>query len=244
MPRGVEFVHRSMADGCVEIVFSFKGAFDEVTPTGRIESSTLASIQAQSTRYKRYATHESFGIFGAYLYPFALPRLFGYPAYDFTNASIDLESVIGRDGRTLDERMIAAESNERRVEIVSEFLLARLRENARDLPPVHRAVHSMLAAKGCVNIASLARDHAVSTRQFERRFKEVAGLSPKLYSRIVRFQAATQYRMNGHRDLTDIAYACGYYDQSHFINDCREFSGYSPKEYFWNSAEGTQYMDA
>jgi len=240
---GEEFVHRSMADGCVEIVFSYKGAFDEITPTSRIRSSTLASIQAQTTRYRRYATDESFGIFGAYLFPFALPKLFSYPAYDFTNAATDLESVIGVNGRELDERMMTAENNERRVEIASEFLLARLKTSTRELPLTHLAVHSMLRANGNVNIASMARDHAVSTRQFERRFKEMAGLPPKLYSRVVRFQSATEHKLSGTRNLTDIAYACGYYDQSHFINDFREFSGYAPKEYFWNNAEGTQYMN-
>ena len=240
---GDEFVHRSMADGCVEIVFSYRGVFDEVTETGSIESSILASVQAQSTSYRRYSTGKGFGIFGAYLYPFSLPKLFSLPASDFTNVSLDLESVIGLDARRLDERMHAAATNELRVAIACEFLTARLAKNSRDLPQIHLAVLSMLAAKGDVRIAAMAREFAVSTRQFERRFKEFAGLSPKLYSRVVRFQAATQYRVDGVRDLTEIAYACGYYDQSHFINDFREFSGYTPKEYFWNPAEGTQYMD-
>ena len=57
----------------------------------------------------------------------------------------------------------------------------------------------------------------------------------------MRFQAATQHKTGEKVDLTDIAHNCGYYDQSHFINDFREFSGYTPKEYFWNIAEGTQY---
>jgi len=90
----------------------------------------------------------------------------------------------------------------------------------------------------------MARRHSLSTRHFERKFKEFAGLSPKLYSRIIRFQAATQHKLTGIRDLTKIAYACGYYDQSHFINDFREFSGYTPKEYFWSEADGTQYINS
>lgn len=240
---GEEFVHRSMADGCVEMVFHYRGSFDEITENGTIDTSPQASIQAQSTTYRRFLTGESFGIFGAYLYPFAIPKFFSFPASDFTNISPDLESVFGFDGRRLDERVASATDNEERVSIVSNFFRAKLNAAKRDLPPIFRSVHSIIDAKGAVNIPELAREQTVSTRQFERRFKEIAGLSPKLYSRVVRFQAATQYKMNGNRDLTEIAYACGYYDQSHFINDFREFSGYSPKEYFWNEAEGTQYMD-
>lgn len=240
---GEEFVHRSMADGCVEMVFHYRSAFDEITPADRIEASPLASIQAQSTGYRRFVTGESFGIFGIYLYPFAIPKLFSYPASDLTNISPDLESVFGTEARLLDERIFTAPDDLTRVAVANDFLLGKLAASRRDLPGIYRAVHSVIDEKGCINIVAMARKYSLSTRQFERRFKELAGLSPKLYSRIVRFQAATQFRLTGVRDLTLIAHECGYYDQSHFINDFREFSGYTPKEYFWNEAEGTQYMD-
>lgn len=241
---GEEFVHRSMADGSVEVVFHYRGRFDELDLKGEAESSPLSNIQAQSTAFRRFLARESFGIFGCYLYPFAIPRLFSLPASDLTNTSPDLESVLASGGRRLEQQVIAAADNEKRVEIVSRFLQERLYATNRELPIVHRAIHSVLDAKGRVNIIKLAREHSLSTRQFERKFKEFAGLNPKLYSRVIRFQSATQHKLTGIRDLTEIAYACGYYDQSHFINDFRQFSGYTPKEYFWNEAEGTQYMNA
>ncbi len=240
---GEAFVHRSMADGCVEMVFHYRSAFDEITANERIEASPLASLQAQSTRPRRFVTGQSFGIFGIYLYPFAIPRLFAYPASDFSNISPDLGSIFGTEAALLDEQMLSAPNNLSRVGVANDFLLSKLRTSRRELSTVHLAVHSVIDAKGNISVADLAGEHSLSTRQFERKFKEFAGLSPKLYSRIVRFQAATQFKLNGERDLTKIAYESGYYDQSHFINDFREFSGYTPKEYFWNDAEGTQYMD-
>ena len=242
--RGKEFVHRSMADGCVEVVFHYRASFDEVDPEGDRTFSPISSIQAQSTAFRRFSTSKSFGIFGAYLYPYAIPRLFAYPASDFTNISPDLESVFGNEGRLLEEEMVTSVDNEARVAIVTRFLESKLSISMRELPSVHHAIHSVLDAAGDVRITELAREHDLSTRQFERKFKELAGLNPKLYSRVARFQAATQHKFAGERDLTEIAYACGYYDQSHFINDFRQFSGYTPKEYFWTNAEGTQYMDA
>lgn len=240
---GEEFVHRSMADGCVEMVFHYQAEFDELDAVGITASSPISSIQAQSTGFRRFVTRKNFGIFGAYLYPYAIPRLFSYPATDFTNISPDLRSVFGVEGRLLEEQIITARNNTDRVAVVSRFLERKLFGSQRELSPIYRAVNTIIDAGGDVKVATLARDHQLSTRQFERKFKELAGLSPKLYSRVVRFQAATQHKMNGSRDLTDIAYACGYYDQSHFINDFRQFSGYTPKEYFWDTAEGTQYMD-
>ena len=240
--RGEEFVHRSMADGCVEVVFHYRASFDEVDAEGDRTFSPISSIQAQSTAFRRFSTNKSFGIFGAYLYPYAIPRLFAYPASDFTNISPDLESVFGSEGRLLEEEMVTSVDNDARVAIVTRFLESKLSISMRELPSVHHAIHSVLDAAGYVRITELAREHDLSTRQFERKFKELAGLNPKLYSRVALFQAATQHKFAGERDLTEIAYACGYYDQSHFINDFRQFSGYTPKEYFWTTAEGTQYM--
>ena len=152
--------------------------------------------------------------------------------------------MFGREGKFLEERMIAAADNRTRIEIVSRFLEDRVRSNDRELPPLYRSIGKVLHADGDIKIADLASEHGLSLRQFERKFKEFAGINPKLYSRVVRFQAATRHKLEGIRDLTEIAYASGYYDQSHFIKDFRQFSGYTPKEYFWNEAEGTQYMNS
>ena len=241
--RGDEFVHRSMADGCVEMVFHYLGEFDEIEAAGTRIDSPFSNVQAQSTMFRRFSTRASFGIFGAYLYPYAIPRLFAFPAYDLTNISPDLGSVFGRAGSQLEERIITAVDNPERIRILSSFLIDRLRAPHRDLPPIRHAIDAVLEADGDVRVSDLARHHGLSLRQFERKFKEFAGLSPKLYSRVARFQAATRHKFAGVRDLTEIAYACGYYDQSHFINDFRQFSGYTPKEYFWADAEGTQYMN-
>ena len=241
---GEEFVHRSMADGCVEMVFHYRAKFDEIDSEGLRLDSPAATIQAQSTSFRRFSTSESFGIFGVYLYPYAIPRLFAYPASDFTNISPELDSVFGIDGKRLEEQMVSAMNNETRVETASRFLEEKLNTSNRELPPIYRAIDVVIAAAGDTKITELARQHELSTRQFERKFKEFAGLNPKLYSRVARFQAATQHKLAGVRDLTEIGYACGYYDQSHFIKDFRQFSGYTPKEYFWDTVEGTQYMNS
>jgi AraC-like DNA-binding protein len=241
---GEEFTHRSVADGSVEMVFHYRGAFSELTAAGETAASTRANIQAQSTGYRRFVGRESFGIFGVYLFPFAIPRLFSLPASELTDISPDLEDVLGIEAARLDEMIGLAQDNEKRVRIASQFLVGKLDSGSWDVFPVNHAVKRIMDAKGAVDVLSLARDLTLSRRQFERRFKEVAGLSPKLYSRVIRFQAATQFKVSGFTDLASIAYECGYYDQSHFTNDFRRFSGYTPKQYFLSDAEGTQYLDA
>ena len=241
---GGQFVQRTLADGCVEIVFHYRTTFDEIAADGSAELSPFSNIQAQSTAHRRFAARGSFGIFGTYLYPFAIPRLFGRSAAEFTNASPDLRSAFGREADPLNDRIAEAANNAERVRVMGEYLTGKLDRSPRELPIVHRAVRDIIAAGGTEPVGSLAARYGISKRQFERLFKDVAGLAPKLYSRVARFQAAARQRAAGVRDLAEIAHACGYYDQSHFINDFREFSGFTPGEYFLNDAEGTQYMEA
>ena len=83
----------------------------------------------------------------------------------------------------------------------------------------------------------------ISQRQLERTFKEYAGFSPKTFARILRFQSATNHYGTTKKTLTEIALDCGYYDQSHFIHDFSQFSGYTPSEYFLGVPEGIEYRE-
>jgi AraC-like DNA-binding protein len=80
-----------------------------------------------------------------------------------------------------------------------------------------------------VRISGLLNYLGVSERPFERRFRDAVGVSPHQYLRILRFQEAVRLlRMGQFRKMSDLASDLGYADQSHFIKEIREFSGYTP----------------
>ena len=62
-----------------------------------------------------------------------------------------------------------------------------------------------------ISVTELASVACLSKKQFERLFNELVGANPKEYARVVRFQNQ-----------------CGYADQSHFIREFKQFSGYTP----------------
>ncbi|MEP6923401.1 MAG: AraC family transcriptional regulator [Pyrinomonadaceae bacterium] len=235
------YVHRSLADGCVEIVFHYKTVFDEITFDEKREKSFASGISGQSQKFRRFVTDKNFGIFGAYLYPYAVPLLFSFSAADLSNQMLSLDEFLGKEARELEERMMAAPDNYHRAKIISDFLENRIRQNKKQNSRIIRAVNQIIHSKETVDVRTLALECGFSTRQFERKFKELAGFSPKLYQRIMRFQSAANKYGSEYPSLTEIAYDCGYYDQSHFINDFKEFSGYNPKHYFGGNAEGVQW---
>jgi AraC-like DNA-binding protein len=241
--NGRPYIYRSMADGCAEMIFHYKGHFIEIEPEKPdkvLNKQPLSLIHSQSDYIKEFKTAESFGIFGVYFYPFALPVLFSLPSYDFINQTINLQSLLGSEGKELEEKIMTAPDNNRRVEIVSAFFEKKLvKSKIRDYT-IHSAIKEAIHTKGLENVSMLAEKFNYSVRQFERKFKEYSGFNPKLYLRIIRFGNALKEYNNNNKSLTEIAYKCGYYDQSHFIHDFKLFSGYYPKEYFKGQREDAE----
>lgn len=233
-----------MADGCAELFFHYNGIFEEIENNGKRELSVSSGIQGPSNYFKRFSINKGFGMFGTYLYPFAVNRLFSLPVTMLTNQMPDLPTFLGNEGAILEERIMTAADTKQRVKIMVDFLERKLIKSNSVIHPVFNAIRQVLYSKGHLRINELSSQYFLSNRQFERRFKEFAGLSPKLYTRIIRFQAASNEYGNKNKSLTSIAYDCGYYDQSHFIHEFKEFSGLDPRQYFSGSTEATKWIDA
>ena len=74
-------------------------------------------------------------------------------------------------------------------------------------------------------------------------FKEHVGVTPKVFLKIIRFQKALQ-EIETHKTVnwTSIAFESGYYDQAHFINDFKEFSGFTPNQYLKMQSDFANYI--
>jgi AraC-like DNA-binding protein len=237
----VPYVYRSMADGCPELLFHYKGLFREVPPTPSVGSSRL-TLHAQSSRFARYQIQEDFGIFGAYLYPFATEALLGIPADALSDTETSLEGLLGSPGRVLEERLLDCGTQWERHQILSGFLTAALRRRRPRGEAIHECVKKVIEQKGIVDISLLAQEQNLSARQFQRKFRKAAGYSPKRYTRILRFMEVASRDRADFSSLTALAYAHAYYDQSHFIHEFKAFSGYAPREFFSGTPEGREWL--
>jgi len=175
--------------------------------------------------------NEYFGIFGVHLYPHAFPQLFRLPANELSNHYTTINSVLGKEGEILEDKMMLASNNPQRAKLVSTFLEARLKNERTEHSSISSAITAIVNSYHTTSVQALADGNFLSLRQFERRFKELSGFSPKSFLRIMRFYSVLN-KDSQHKSLTEIGIACGYYDQSHFIHDFQKFSGITPKEYF------------
>lgn len=225
------YVHHAYAYPCPELIFCYKGHFKY--GAGHNEDKTFASgIFGQTETFSRVTlNNEDFGILGVYLYPHAFPQLFRLPANELTNQHADINSLLGKDGEVLEEKIMLASNIHQRIKLVSDFLQTRLKNVRTEHTGISSSIKAIVNAYQTSLVKTLADTNFLSLRQFERRFKELSGFSPKSFLRIARFNSVLNKDFQ-HKSLTEISMECGYYDQSHFIHDFQKFSGISPKAYF------------
>jgi AraC-like DNA-binding protein len=160
-------------------------------------------------------------------YPFV-----GLPAGELQDLTEPLDTFWGSAAEALRTRVLEAQSDASRFNIVERLLLARL----RSAPPRSAAVAFALAQfqdpSRLVSVGDVVARTGMSAGRFIAEFRDQVGLAPKTFCRVTRFrQVIGRIAQSTDIDWTETALSCGYYDQAHFIHDFRTFSGISPSGY-------------
>ena len=170
-------------------------------------------------------------IMGVHFKPGGAFPFFKVPSGELHNARLSLDALWAGRAAELRERLLEASTAAARFQTLEKFLLA---ETVRPLAQ-HPAVAFALRAFQDVSplsVSAVVERTGWSQRRFIEVFRDEVGLTPKLFSRVVRFQQVVR-KVHRQRqvDWAVVAVDCGYYDQAHFINDFQIFSGFSPTTY-------------
>jgi AraC-like DNA-binding protein len=155
------------------------------------------------------------------------------PVADLGNRRVPLGEALGASGRRL-ERGLAAVAGDAgaHIELVEDYLSARLPDPDPRYELVSEVVAEMLSAAPGTTVAELAERHAVSPRNLQRLFREYVGVGPKWVLKRYRVHEAAERIAAGEvEDGAALAADLGYADQSHFIADFSAQVGRSPGEY-------------
>jgi AraC-like DNA-binding protein len=112
---------------------------------------------------------------------------------------------------------------------LQQFINDQRQNSQPDLRTIRAAGALIYATHGHARMHDIALQCAISTSQFERHFKQLTGISPKTFARLVRFEAIRDsLTVTPESSLVDLAYRYGYTDQAHFIHDFKAFAGRTP----------------
>jgi len=208
---------RVLPDGCVEWIFHFGSPFRS-TIAGNWERQPRSFVVGELTRFLLLQpTGDAYRFL-----PFALS--------DFTDSTVPTGDVWGHEGIHLEEAMLEARTDRQRQQLVEEFLLKQL-FTTTPRPRFDAAVKEIIRTRGQTRVHEVANGVGWSSRQLERDFGASLGLSPKSFSRIMRFQNLLRLVGEGAlREWANLAIEGGYADQPHMVREFREFAGHTPAE--------------
>lgn len=223
---------RVVPTGYVELTFHFANHLLKRKLTDEMQPGII--ICGQKTDYFDVLPTGKISMLSVQFYPHSAGLFFDLPINELKNETLDLNIIIGSTARELEEQLYALSTLEDKVKHIESFLLRRMSRKADyTWNRIFHNINLINLSNGMITTDRLASEACLSRKQHERIFKQMVGLSPKQFLKVVRFQH-TLYAHQQHplESLTELAYRCGYYDQSHMINDFRELSGKTPKQYF------------
>ena len=163
--------------------------------------------------------------------PGGLYRLLGIPMQELLQVeAFNASDFLGNLIIELQNQIWESENFLQMVHQIEEALL-KFSKRLKEKLPIDQVLQNMLQAGGLMSMDQAASDACLSIRQFERQFKQRIGLSPKFYSRLIRFSNAWILKENQPNiTWTAIAHQTGYFDQMHLIRDFKEFAAVNPKQ--------------
>ncbi|MFE5669994.1 helix-turn-helix domain-containing protein [Agromyces sp. NPDC056523] len=169
---------------------------------------------------------------GVHFRPWGLAPFLPMSAAELCDRPATVEQIWGRPAVAgLRHRLTSAETPDEMLLLLEEELARRLR--AIDGLDLVRQMSSAIAETGgAVPISDLGVASRASSTYLAKRFKEVVGVTPKRLARSYRFTATVlALDVAAPIDWGDVAAGAGYFDQSHFVHEFREFTGLTPTRY-------------
>lgn len=241
----------------IESIFHFKHfmpdhSIERVVPTGHLfilfeldgfERSTFdnETLEPNSTyqkvwisgvhrNYISISAHENSEMFVIQFKPYGAYPFFHFPIEQLNDRVVHTEEFFGAELITLRESLCKAESSQDKFQLAEAWLDARFDPKAA--PPEELVNHHQeLQEQPTLNGQAITH-YPHSQKHLIDQFKKYIGLTPKYAHRMMRFNEILK-RMQQKEKIAwaQIAYECGFTDQSYFIKEFRHFSGFNPQEF-------------
>ncbi len=224
--ESIPTVQKIIPDGFSEIIVHYGDPYKiKLKDSWQIQAPLLFSNQI--SKYFFLENTGTTGMLGIKLHPTAFYEIFQTGMEHLTDQVLALDSLVDISGL---KSIQQTESIESIVQLAENWLISYL-NNVVPQTKIRICLDTIFSSHGMVDVNDLANNVQLSTRQLERQFKKVIGLTPKFYYRIIRFNYIFEV-MKEHKDSwVRTALQSGYFDQSHFIKNFKEFTGEEPSAY-------------
>ncbi len=201
----------------------------EYTSTKKKKEHIPVVLYGQFTEVTNRVIGNNFLVFQIVFYPGALYKLLGIPSTIINNEYLSADEILGNHVHNINEQLYFAKDYSAMVSIANEFITTLIAKQKKATHFIDAVCSNMLYNSQSFSLVNAAQQAFLSTKQFERKFKERTGLNPKTFERVIKFDNAFRLK-NAHPnfDWLKIAIECDYYDYQHLTKAYKDFTGLSP----------------
>lgn len=218
-PLAGGFNYRVVADGCIDIFFS-------------LHKPSESFVMGFCKKYTQFELENSFDYIGVRFLPTMFPQIFKIDGNQLSNRYLNLSDVIPRVAKFIGNTMDQSIDFNDLITKLDTFFLREIKTAHFDWDPrLYNAIASILKHQGTLDIEAL--DTGISHRQLRRLFQYYIGDTPKTFAKVVRFQNILKAKPST-KSLREnkLFFDAGFFDQSHFIKDFKNFYGVTPTQAF------------
>lgn len=177
---------------------------------------------------------ESVKIFGIRFQPLGLQKLTGVKCAEIADEIIEPEYIFKKEYNYLKDSISSGIDIWDYIHYTEAYFKKTLCLNVScdNVDIVNDIAATIIKEKGKLDLRKLYTQYSIGERRIQQLFTEATGVSPKYYSRLIRYQSVLRdMKALNYSTLTNLAYKNNYTDQSHFIRDFKCFSGLSPSRF-------------
>ena len=222
---------RWFPEGTVEALFSLGDPIKQGLTGQPLQRRPMASLTGLFEESVQILPMGQIHLLGVIFKPGKFQHVLPLGTNDIKGEVIDLRDIGRLPIEPLLEKLQQQSTDQEHFHTLNDFLIPLLRPTLPTNFFIDRVIEKISAAKGNVSIQSLIGHKKISPRHFRRTFKNIVGLSPKIYAKLIRLTHIAKNLQLGKHDLAMLAFELGYCDTSHLSNDFKAVSGIAPKNY-------------
>jgi AraC-like DNA-binding protein len=223
--NGNEMESRILPDGFVDIIFDLKKQM-------HLNSENEIRVSGMMTKFKKIVSRENSETLGIRFKTGLFNTISSIPLSEIKNTTINASNLFPKLNNSLLDELIEKKNHLEKVQLINSFLTAEINwSNLDENKLEHSVCKSIQSNYKDLDLSKIAKNHYISLRQLERRFKTIVGVTMKEYHSLIRFNKTIEYiKENPNLSLLKTAFDNGYFDHSHLAKEINKMSGVNPSE--------------
>ncbi len=215
-----QFNYRVVADGCIDIYFELNNPQENY-------------VMGFCKKFTEFPLDNTFNYVGVRFLPTIFPQLFRINAMELSNRYEHLDLVVPHLADFISNSFNKNQSQEEIKLLFDKYFIDLISQSTFDNDNrLYGAMDIILKNFGVIDVET-DLDTGISSRQLRRLFEFYIGDTAKTFSKVVRFQNILKAKPSTQSlRQNKLFFDMGYYDQSHFIKEFKNFYGVTPSKAF------------